>query len=127
MGQVPASVEFPQPITQQRLGGAFLGWSQDPVLSAPEHLQGLLRQGVAATGEPAGSGKATQGLTPAWGGQMQGGDLQFGGSNARARIGEGGAAESPPHPRPPEEPDPQGIKARRERHGATGETRRRQQ
>jgi hypothetical protein len=71
VGQVPASVKFSQPITEQRLGGAFLGWSQNPVLPTPEHLQGLLWQGFAATGETTGAGKATQGLAPAECGQMQ--------------------------------------------------------
>ena len=52
---------------------------------------------------------------------MQGGDLQFGGSHGGVRIGEGRAAESPPHPRSPQEPDPQRIQAGGKGHGPTGE------
>jgi hypothetical protein len=125
--QVTATGHGHDPIPQEGIGLTAQARTQHPILISPEHPDRLGRQGIATAGKATGLGKGGKGASPPWTGEVEGGDLQFGGPHTGVGIGKGAAAKTAPHPGQGEETYPQGRQGKGKGAGHPPEARRIQQ
>ena len=117
VGEMTAGLKGFGWVLQQAFGRLLERCTQDPIISAPDHVQGLGWQRLATTGEATAAGKRCQGLSPPRTLQMQRCDLFLRRAHLPIRISKGLAAKPATHPRATKKPGTKPIKQGWDRHG----------